>query len=247
MSDNLKLPGSKVAVAIHQPNFFPWLGYFDKIVQSDVFIFLDHVQYPKTGGMWCNRVKLLVDGGGRWVTAPINRSFHGVRAIKDMEFKLGDSWRDRFVDLLLRHYRDAPFFAETFEWLRPLIMNPENNIAAYNFNVVLTIAAKLGMLPTKFRRSSEMIVEAHSNEMLIALSRQVGGGVYVCGGGAADYQDDELFADAGLVVRHQSFVHPSYKQSLTQSFVPGLSIVDPLMFCGIERVMTMLQGKVSLT
>ena len=47
-------------VAIHQPNFFPWLGYFDKINKSDIFIFLDDVQFPKKGGNWTNRVQLMV-------------------------------------------------------------------------------------------------------------------------------------------------------------------------------------------
>ena len=73
-------------VAIHQPNFFPWLGYFDKIARSDVFIFLDDVQFPKTGGVWSNRVKILIGGEARWSTAPIDRSFTGTRKICEMHF-----------------------------------------------------------------------------------------------------------------------------------------------------------------
>ena len=67
---------SKV-VSIHQPNFFPWLGYFEKIVRSDYFIFLDNVQFPKKGGSWTNRVKLIVSGQPKWLTANINRQYHG--------------------------------------------------------------------------------------------------------------------------------------------------------------------------
>ncbi len=47
-------------VAIHQPNFFPWLGYFDKIARCDHFVLLDHVQFQKTGGVWSNRVRMMV-------------------------------------------------------------------------------------------------------------------------------------------------------------------------------------------
>ena len=69
-----------ILVAIHQPNFFPWLGYFDKIRRADFFILLDDVQYPKTGaGSWSNRVKVMINGEGRWLTAPVDRSFHGTR------------------------------------------------------------------------------------------------------------------------------------------------------------------------
>ena len=73
-------------VAIHQPNFFPWLGYFDKIRRSDIFILLDDVQFSKTGGVWSNRVKVLINGEGRWLTAPVERNFHGTRNVNQMFF-----------------------------------------------------------------------------------------------------------------------------------------------------------------
>ncbi len=75
-----------VVVAIHQPNFLPWLGYFDKVAKSDVFVFLDSVQAPKTGGSWLNRVRLAMNGEARWVTAPIDRTFHGVKRVHELEF-----------------------------------------------------------------------------------------------------------------------------------------------------------------
>lgn len=71
-------------VAIHQFNSFPWLGYFDEIGRVDVFILLDNVQFPKTGGTWVNRLQWLVGGKGTWVTAPIVRAYHGVRDIQEM-------------------------------------------------------------------------------------------------------------------------------------------------------------------
>ena len=73
-------------VAIHQPNFFPWMGYFEKISRSDVFVFFDDVQFPKKGGSWSNRVKLLVSEEARWVTAAIDRSYSGTRTIREMFF-----------------------------------------------------------------------------------------------------------------------------------------------------------------
>ena len=78
------MPVKKV-VAIHQPNFFPWLGFFNKVACSDVFILMDNVQFPKKGGSWSNRVQLAINGQAAWVTMPVVRSFHGTRIIKDMQ------------------------------------------------------------------------------------------------------------------------------------------------------------------
>ena len=136
-------------VAIHQPNFFPWLGYFDKIARSDVFIFLDHVQLQKTGGTWSNRVKLLQGGEARWVTAPILRQFHGVLAIKEMEFQPANPWRDKLLKSLITNYSRAPFFVEVLELLEPLIRNPESKLARYNGAAVTAIVEYLGLATKK--------------------------------------------------------------------------------------------------
>lgn len=99
-------------VAIHQPNFFPWLGYFDKIARSDTFIFLDDVQYPKTGGVWSNRVKMLVAGEPRWVTAPITRTFHGLAKINEIEWADDQTWRVKLIKTLAANYSKAGHYRE---------------------------------------------------------------------------------------------------------------------------------------
>src|SRR5256885_16256985 len=83
----------RTLVAIHQPNFFPWLAYFDKIARADIFVFLDDVQYEKTGGTWSNRVRLLISGQAAWATMPIRRDYHGVRAANDMAIHNPQAWR----------------------------------------------------------------------------------------------------------------------------------------------------------
>ena len=87
-------------VAIHQPNFFPWIGYFEKMARADSFIFMDNVQFPKKGGAWCNRVKLLIGGEARWVTASIDRNFSKTREIREMNFLSDNPWRQKIVKSL---------------------------------------------------------------------------------------------------------------------------------------------------
>lgn len=227
-------------VAVHQPNFFPWLGYFDKIARCDVFVLLDNVQYPKTGGAWCNRVKFLVADEPRWVTATVDRNYHGTRTIREMRFAAGGSWRSKSLKTIEANYRRHPFYAECMAVVEPLLTLQENNIAAFNFNAIKAICYALSLDTSKLRMSSELEVSGSSNELLCGITRAVGGHVYMYGGGAEGYQNDAVFAESGVELRPQAFKHPVYEQYHTPQFVSGLSVIDAVMNLGWHGSAAML-------
>lgn len=162
-------------VAIHQPNFFPWLGYFEKIARSDVFIFLDDTQFPKAGGVWTNRVKLLINGQAHWVTAPINRSFSGVKPICDITFPKGNPWREKMLKSIALNYSKAPHFEETMHLIEPLILNEETNIAAYNIHAIKAVSNYIGLDSTQFLLSSQLPHDGFATDLLISLINTVQG------------------------------------------------------------------------
>lgn len=219
-------------VAIHQPNFFPWLGFFDKLAKADVFILLDDVQFSKTGGNWTNRVKLLISGEAQWVTAAIDRNYTGVRKINEMEFLPFPDWRRKFLATLKMNYARHPHFAEVMEVIEPLVLNPEVNAASYNRETIRTVARQLGLDEKKIQSSSQLEKNGTSNELLVSLTRSVGGDVYLCGGGAEGYQDEAVFAQNDVQLVHQRFTHPDYPQKLSPRFIPGLSVIDAAMNLG---------------
>ena len=223
-------------VAIHQPNFFPWLGYFDKIARSDVFVFLDDVQFPKTGGLWSNRVKMLVAGEARWITAPIHRTFHGFALTNEIRLNDEKPWRNKLLKTLNANYAKAPHYHETMDWLKPLILFPESNLANYNMLVIRTIAERIGLRHDHFVVSSSLGATGQATELLIDLTKRVGGDCYLCGGGAQGYQDDQAFIATGLELLYQSFNSPIYVQGANNEFSSGLSIIDALMNVGREDV-----------
>jgi hypothetical protein len=226
-------------VAIHQPNFFPWLGYFDKIARSDVFVFFDDVQFPKKGGSWSNRVKLLIGGDAKWVTASIERNYSGFRNINEMNFQ-EDNWRIKMLKSLKTNYNKNSFYSETMEVVEPLILNPEKNIAEYNIQAVMEIAQRLSLKSGKIRRSSEFSLDLSSNELLCSVTKEVGGDTYMCGGGSDGYQDEQIFEDSGIRLEYQNFQHPVYSQRGSESFTSGLSIIDAVMNLGWEKVKNIL-------
>jgi hypothetical protein len=216
-------------VAIHQPNFFPWLGYFDKIRRADVFVFLDAVDYPRAGsggmGSWTNRVRLAVQGEARWITCPLRRLPLGA-PIRDAVVDDAQPWRARLLKTLQANYARAPRYRETMALIGPLIESPQTNLAAFNIAAITALAAHLG-LSTRFLRQSEMPHHGAATELLASLTRAAGGRAYLAGGGAAGYQDDALFARAGLGLVFQDFVPRPY--GAAQPFIPGLSVIDYLM------------------
>ena len=230
---------SRRLVAVHQPNLLPWLGFFDKVARADVFVVLDDAQFPKTGGNWTNRVRLLVNGQPWWLTVPVDRSFSGVRTILEIEM-VATAWRDAAIQTIGSSYGRAPFYGEVYPAVRALLDHAGTNLASYNMHGILALAEWLHLGDTTFVRSSDLGVYSTSTQRLVDLVRAVDGDAYLVGGGAASYQDDRLFADAEIDVVSQHFRHPEYPQFRSPEFVAGLSVVDALLNCGPSGVRQLL-------
>jgi hypothetical protein len=233
----------EVLVAIHQPNFFPWLGFFDKIARSDVFVLLDHVQLPRTGsGSWLNRVQLPMGGEARWLTAPVRKA-PGLQPINESHFS-GESWRRKAAAMLQMAYGRAPFFGEAMALVEPLLANPDDRLAEYNIHAVTALVSALGLGESKLVRSSSLALEGSSTDLLIAIVGEVGGDCYLAGGGAEGYQEDDKFESAGVGLRYQAFSHPIYSQHGNRgAFLPGLSVVDALMNLGVAGTARLFDGR----
>jgi WbqC-like protein family len=218
-----------VLVAVHQPNFFPWLGYFDKIRRADAFVFLDEVAYPRAGsggmGSWVNRVRIAVQGEARWITCPLKRKPLGTPICK-VEIDDGQPWRTKLVKTLAASYGRSRHFESTMEIVGPLITRSEGNLAEFNMAAIKIIAAHLG-LSTRFLRQSELPHHGKATELLVSLVKVAGGTCYLAGDGASGYQEDELFANSGLELIHQRFSPRPYGPA--ETFIPGLSVIDYLM------------------
>jgi len=229
-------------VAIHQPTFFPWLGYFNKITRCDQFVVLDSVQFPKKGGTWSNRVKLLLNGQAGWVTMPVDRNYHGVRSYAEMSIDNSSPWRDKLVQTIRTNYGATAHFADVFPSIEELIRNPTTRLTDYNLSAIHYLAKALGVDTAKIVLASEIKATGTGTDLLISITSELKGTAYLCGGGASGYQQDEKFGAAGLELIYQNFKHPVYEQANMAEFVPGLSVIDALMNCGFEGTAALIQG-----
>ena len=118
-------------IGIHQPNFFPWLGYFNKLAMVDKFIIYDSAQLQKKGGSWSNRVKLIVSGEQRWVSANLDRDYSGTRSVNQSYFKTSVPWRENFIKSLEINYSKHPFYDAHSQEIFDLILYENDNISQY--------------------------------------------------------------------------------------------------------------------
>lgn len=218
-------------VAIHQPNYAPWLGYFAKMARADVFVLLDDAQYSKNS--YINRVQIDAGGKPRWLTVPVSYRFgdpiNRVRVANE-------NWPRGHCDTLKTLYCDAPAFDAVWPWLAERYAAlPAGDLAAGNAALIAALAERLGIKPALKRASELAAGEAKGDDRLIALVQACGkGATYLSGRGGDKYQDPVKFAAAGIALVYSDFAHPTYDQGHA-GFVSGLSILDALFRLGWER------------
>jgi hypothetical protein len=228
-------------VGIHQPNFFPWLGYFDKLWRADVFVMLDDVQFSKTGGNWCNRVRLLEGGKPIWKTVPVRRATLGRQPIHSVAIADDVFWRAKLLNALRTNYAPAAFFGEVMPVVTDLINHPTSSLCEFNLHAIGVLLARIGAGGKRIVRQSELGISDQATTLLVKLITAVGGRTYLCGGGSQGYLEPELFSRAGIELEYQRFQHPVYPQR-SHAFVEGLSIIDALMHCGFAEVGAIVRG-----
>jgi len=229
-------------IAIHQPNFFPWLGYFQKISSADTFVFLDAVQIPKKGGSWTNRVRLLVGGKPHWITVPIVRG-HGYQNINEVVIDDKYPWRKKLLRSLEVNYGKCEYFHSVMSWIKPMILRPTSSLVEYNIENIKEVARYLDF-DCRFIKQSDLstpaVFEKTGSQRLAAICKELEGAVYLAGDGAYEYEDKSAYEKFGINLARNNFEAKPYPQVGVKELVPGLSIFDALLNAGVEETRRLL-------
>ena len=217
-------------VAIHQPNFLPWLGYFDRMVQADLFVLLDHVQFERRN--YQNRTLIRLEDEARWLTVPVVQLSQKEKIVdKRVDNPAGDAarwWGPNSFNTLRYAYRKAPHFDLYAPRLREIFERRWEKLVDLNIATLEFAREALG-IATPMIRSSTLDAEGQRSELLLDICRKVGATAFLGGmGGSRGYLDKEAFAAASMGVVWQDFRHPEYAQCGEKPFIPGLSVLDLL-------------------
>lgn len=223
-------------VAIHQPNFLPWLGYFAKIARSDCFVLLDDVQFSK--GSYTNRVQIARGGAPVWLTVSVRHDF-GARI---SAIALSDPhWAHAHCDRIKQAYGRAACFKAVWPEIESWLRSASGSLADVNSGLIEKIARRLG-LHTRLCPSSSLDVLADEPDIRLAeIVRRISpNGVYLSGAGGAKYQAEAVFQAKGITLAYSDFRPEPYERS-GEPFIAGLSIIDALFHLGFDATAAMLR------
>lgn len=210
-------------VAIHQPNLFPWLGFFDKMRLTDVFVLLDIVPFSRAG--YQHRVRIGTPSGARWLTIPVLKKGRFGELTNRVEIDGTRPWRHDQLETLRHNYAKAPAFADLMPHLAELYEPSFERLVDFTIPSIRWLRSQMRIHAELVLASELLEPGLASSELLAELVLASGGDVYVSGPTGRDYMDEAVFSSRGVAVEFTQFVPFGYEQ-LQPEFVGGLSALD---------------------
>lgn len=223
-------------VAVHQPQYFPWLGYFDKIDRADLFVILDTVQYKKNEFQNRNRIKTAQ--GWQWITVPVRYRFP--QLIHEVPINNDVNWRHKHRQALISNYARAPHFEAHLPFFNDLFEKEWDRLVDLNVRTVLGLMEILS-IATPVQRAADFDLTDDPTGRLVDICIQAAANTYLSGAGGQDYLDLDQFEAAGIRVLFQDYGHPEYPQ-IFGTFEPYMSAIDLLFNCGADSLNILRSG-----
>lgn len=231
-------------IAIMQPYFLPYIGYFQLINAVDKFVIYDNIEYTKKG--WINRNRILANSGAEYITLPLK---------KDSDFlpvnqrKLSDNYdidRIKILRKIKENYRKAPYFSTGSTIAEDILSNPERNLFKFILNSVQLIC-KYIEIETEIVISSNIVVNHNlkGDEKVIAICRALNAEQYINPIGGTEIYDKQAFKFHNIDLYFLRTVPFTYRQ-FNSEFIPWLSILDLIMFISVGDLKDLINKQYNL-
>ncbi|MDD5566256.1 MAG: WbqC family protein [Candidatus Omnitrophica bacterium] len=215
-------------LSLHQPHYLPWLGYFHKIAASDCFVFLDCVQYKPRE--FQNRNKIRTENSWIWLTVPVQAKHKGRQPIREVMIDNELPWMRQHAKSLQTWYARAPYFKEYFPFFEDVYRKTWERLEDLNVCIIRYILKQLS-IETPIHFESDCNILGAKTDRIIELCKKMDADTYLSGAGGRQYLEEDKFADAGITLKYQEFIHPKYCQQFlarTEDFIPFLAAIDLL-------------------
>jgi hypothetical protein len=215
-------------LAVHQPQYIPWLGYFDKIAKSDCFVFLDQVQYKPRE--FQNRNKIRTKDGWIWLSVPVISKGLGRQRICDVSIDNEFPWQKKHLKSLRVWYGKAKFFSDYLTFFEEAYTRKWERLVDLNVHIINYILKQLTISKPIYFESQLNIVN-NSTERIIEICKKLKVDTYLSGIGGKEYLQEDKFIKTGIKLIYQDFIHPKHHQQFMSDdndFIPYMSMLDLL-------------------
>ncbi len=227
-------------VAIHQPEYLPWLGFFKKMMNVELFVFLDDVQFRKKG--WQNRNRIRINDGTALLSIPVHT--HSYPKINEVTIDNEKNWSIRHKKSILYNYARAPYFGEIKDFIESIFEKKFQYLVDLNTEIIKFIMNELE-IKSKIVFSSELEISKKGSDRVLDICKAVGADHYITGTFWAESNlRVEEFKKSNIDIEFQKFQHPIYKQ-IHGEFIPEMSIIDLLFNEGRKEAKKILQNSTS--
>jgi hypothetical protein len=223
VNSNSKLGSS---VAILQPSYLPWLGFFEQMFKVEVFVIYDEVQFDKNG--WRNRNRIKTVQGAQWLTVPVLTKGKSKPANHAVKVNSAVNWNQKHLKSIELNYKKLPFFNDFSPKIEEVLKKNWNFLLDLNLNLIYLIKDYLG-IDTPIKLSSEIPSKIETaispEERLVEICRFFGATTFYEGYAGKKYIEESFFSKSGIKLVFQEYHHPIYRQGFGE-FVPYLSTID---------------------
>jgi hypothetical protein len=229
-------------LSVHQPQYIPWLGYFDKINHSDIFVYLDQVQYKERE--YQNRNRIRTKEGWIWLTVPVLSKGLGRQKINEVRIDNSLPWTRKHLASLQASYGKTAFFKQHSPFFEELYSRNWDRLTDLNVEIINYLLREF-KIETKVYYESAIGDTQCSTARIIELCQKLQADTYLSGQGGKDYLEEEQFSTAGIKLVYQEFHHPRYRQGYAATeadFIPNLAALD-LLFNEGESSGKILKGE----
>lgn len=215
-------------LSVHQPQYIPWLGYFDKIAKSDCFVFLDQVQYKPRE--FQNRNKIHTKNGWIWLSVPVLSKGLGRQRICDVSIDNEFSWQKKHLKSLRVSYAKSKFFSDYLAFFEEVYTRKWERLVDLNVHIINYILKQLTISkPIYFE--SQLNIANNSTDRIIEICKKLKADTYLSGIGGKEYLQGDKFIKTGIKLIYHDFIHPKYHQQFISDdndFMPYMSMLDLL-------------------
>lgn len=217
-------------IAIMQPTYFPWIGYFSLIKFVDKFIFLDNVQFDSRS--WQQRNQIAYGEKKLWITIPVKKKKLSKQSITEVEIQ-DKKFKDKHLKSIYHSYSKAKYFKLIYPKVVNMLKNDTKSLSEMNKSIIIEIS-KLLEIRTKFLSAKNLKSKGKKNELLSNICKEIGADEYIAVLGSKEYMGDQAeFKKKNIKVNFFNFVQKKYARG-NYGFVSNLSILDLLFYNGLN-------------